>query len=1194
METRIEKLSRLLEELDEAGEPTHRIELCRDALKLARRRTEPEAWAALHHELARNLLQQSDAEEDAIRHFKLALTIRTRRKMPAEWARTTLALANAYVARRRGRRVQNLERAITLYQQARSVRDTTPDERTRAAHNLGNVYVERLRGEPEQNLRVAIRCYQRALRGYAAEEFGDERAIVLSNLATAYSLLPDDDSSKNLERSITTSQAALQALTRERHPDEWARVQANLGAAYAERRRGRPDDNLEHSIACYEEALQVATAVEMPDTWAATLEGLLMGYPDRRQGDRAANLERAIECGETLCAHLSVESTPVALADVLNNLAYTYISRLNGERSTNIERAVELFEQSLALKHARRDQEDYGQILHNLANAYLERTVGDLAENVERAIHLFEQALKLRTRRRSPLRWARSMSDLANAYGQRVKGDRVENTERAIRCYKAARAVFNPATAPLDWASITRNLGVAYLERVRGDYSLNLESAVSELSAALEFYAAAEEPEDGALAASNLASALVDRVEGDHAEHVERALELIEGALQILSRQDAPRDWAYAMNVRGRAYFDRPTGDAEENLAWAIDAFEQALAVVTELGQPVDTGVGHNILGLAWGRRMHGDRKENVTCAIAHFYAALRVRTVEAFPVDHAHTQRFLGNLFFSEGRWADAHEAYAAALHARELLYLAGATPESRFAEWFGTTEAMVNAAWSLAKLGRIVEAIGTLERGLARGLSEALILASAKPETLTPTDYEEFVQARARIHELEAEARAEGRPGRRDFLAISADLRGARAGLDRLLQRVRGYAPDFLSAGLDGEGVRQVATLVGKPLIYLLTTARGSLALIVPPADADLAEQAIWLEEFKSDDLDELLHRRGPDRGYLYGVVIDRPKAATLLATILNDVMPVLDVQLMTPILEKLEACSYREAALIAVGSLALLPLPNLHPGRINFSLAPSAQSLAATHNLARQKSKADLLIAGVGSPISLGRTRLTFAELELNQVIRSFPTTAARTLVGDEATSTALARILPGATHLHFCGHGFFDVLEPLDSGLNLAGMDILTMRDLLDGKYDLADLQLVVLSACQTGFRDTLHTPDEYVSLATAFLQAGVPGIVSTLWPIDDVSAAVFFGRFYHLLLHEGRRADQALHQAQHWLREATAQEISLAAYWERQGQLPGSNQQKARLAAEYYRANPDVKPFSSPRHWAGYVFCGCGR
>ena len=1194
METRIEKLSRLLEELDEDDARKRRIELCRDALKLARQRTEPDAWAALHYELARNLLRQADAEEDAIRHLKRALTIRTRRKLPAEWARTTLALANAFVARRRGHRAQNLERAIALYQQARSARGATPDERARAAHNLGNAYVERLRGEPEQNLRAAIRCYQQALRGYAAEEFSDERAIVLSNLATAYSLLPDDDSGKNLERSITTSHAALQVLTRERQPDEWARVQANLGAAYAERRRGRLDDNLERSIVCYEEALQVATAAEMPDTWAAALEGLLMGYPDRRQGDRAANLERAIECGEQLRAHLSAEYSPVVLADVLNNLAYTYISRLRGDRGANIERGVELFEQSLALKNARRDREDYGQILHNLANAYLERVTGDLAENVEQAIGLFEQALKLRTRRRSPHRWARSMSDLANAYGQRVKGDRAENTERAIRCYKAARAVFNPASPPLDWPPSTRNLGVAYLERVRGDYALNLESAVSELSAALEFYAAAEEPEDGALAASNLASALADRVEGDHAEHIERALELLEGALQILSRQDAPRDWAYAVNVRGRAYFDRPTGNVEENLARAIDAFEQALIVVTELGQPVDVGVGHNILGLAWGRRLRGERAANVVQAVAHFRSALRVRTVEAFPVDHAHTQRFLGNLFFSEERWAEAHEAYAAALRARELLYLAGATPESRSAEWFGTTEVLVNAAWSLAKMGRIVEAIGTLERGLARGLGEALLLASPKPKRLTPTDYEEFVQARARIHELEAEARAEGRPGSRDFLAVSADLRDARTGLDRLLHRVRGYAPDFLPAGLDGEGVRQVATLVGKPLVYLLTTARGSLALIVPPAGADLAEQAIWREEFSSDELDELLHRRGPERGYLYGVLIDRPKAATLLATILDDVMSVLATRLVTPVAEKLEASGYQEAALIAVGSLSVLPLPNLHLGRINFSLALSAQSLAATHNLARQKSKADLLIAGVGSPISLGRTRLTFAELELNEVIRSFPTTAARTLVGDEATSTALARILPGATHLHFCGHGFFDVLEPLDSGLNLAGMDILTMRDLLNGKYDLADLQLVVLSACQTGFRDTLHTPDEYVSLATAFLQAGVPGIVSTLWPIDDVSAAVFFGRFYHLLLHEGRKADQALHQAQHWLREATAQEISLAAYWERQGQLPGSIQQKARLAAEYYRANPDVKPFSSPRHWAGYVFCGCGR
>jgi hypothetical protein len=45
------------------------------------------------------------------------------------------------------------------------------------------------------------------------------------------------------------------------------------------------------------------------------------------------------------------------------------------------------------------------------------------------------------------------------------------------------------------------------------------------------------------------------------------------------------------------------------------------------------------------------------------------------------------------------------------------------------------------------------------------------------------------------------------------------------------------------------------------------------------------------------------------------------------------------------------------------------------------------------------------------------------------------------------------------------------------------------------------QLAVLSACETGL-GTLSRGDELVELQRAFLYAGTPAVVTTLWKVDD--------------------------------------------------------------------------------------------
>ena len=144
--------------------------------------------------------------------------------------------------------------------------------------------------------------------------------------------------------------------------------------------------------------------------------------------------------------------------------------------------------------------------------------------------------------------------------------------------------------------------------------------------------------------------------------------------------------------------------------------------------------------------------------------------------------------------------------------------------------------------------------------------------------------------------------------------------------------------------------------------------------------------------------------------------------------------------------------------------------------------------------------------------------------------------------------MAQGLPGATHLHLACHGGFDPNEPLDSALYLSGGDRLTLRDLLDGNLDLSSQRLAVLSACQTGITEFDRVPDEVIGLPAGFLQAGVPGVVATLWPVNDQSTAVLVAEFYRLLLAERQDPATALARARGHLRDATARD--LAEWFER--------------------------------------------
>ena len=819
--------------------------------------------------------------------------------------------------------------------------------------------------------------------------------------------------------------------------------------------------------------------------YATTQNNLGTAYAELPTGDRAANLARAIDCYTEALRFRTAEAAPLEYATTQNNLGIAYAELPTGDRAANLARAIELLHRGAAVPHRRgrparlrHDPEQPGQRLRRASH----RGPGGQPGAGDRLLH---PGAAVPHRRGRP---ARLRHDPEQP-GRRLRrdlptGDRAANLARAIDCYTEALRFYTAEAAPLDYATTQNNLGTAYPELPTGDRAANLARAIDCYTEALRFHTAEAAPLDYATTQNNLGNAYAELPTGDRAANLARAIDCYTEALRFYTAEAAPLDYAMTQNNLGTAYAELPTGDRAANLARAIDCYTEALRFRTAEAAPLDYAATQNNLGIAYASFPPGTGRPTWRGRSTATPEALRFHTAEAAPAECRLTARSLGDVHFEQDRWAEAHTAYSSAIRAGEFLYQATGSEAGRQAELGAAGDAVAADAYCLARLGRLAEAVQRLEAGRARALGEALARDRAALQEASEADRAAFVAAADRIKALEAEGRrgqdteAPAAPGRRSFAERSAELVRAREDLAGVIQRIRAYLPGFMGEGLDYPEVAAAAS-PARPLVYLLTTSRGGLALLVPAgSQAPAPEHAVWLDGFTAEQLDELLVQRDPSGeargGYLVGQVtgdLDQ------LAAAVTENIEILRRELLGPLAGRLADLGVAAATVVPVGRLSLLPLPAAAPEGCTIALAPSARALrAASHALRERAGEAPVLLA-VGNPLPLpaGWNALGYAGVEVRAIERFFAAGSRRILPEEAATGKAVAQGLPGATHLHLACHGGFDPDEPLDSALYLAGGDRLTLRDLLDGNLDLSSQRLAVLSACQTGITEFNGSP-----------------------------------------------------------------------------------------------------------------------
>ena len=105
-------------------------------------------------------------------------------------------------------------------------------------------------------------------------------------------------------------------------------------------------------------------------------------------------------------------------------------------------------------------------------------------------------------------------------------------------------------------------------------------------------------------------------------------------------------------------------------------------------------------------------------------------------------------------------------------------------------------------------------------------------------------------------------------------------------------------------------------------------------------------------------------------------------------------------------------------------------------------------------------------------------------------------------------------------------------------------ILTAKEIAD--VDLRGLDLVVLSACQTGLGDIAQGEGVF-GLQRGFKKAGAKSILMSLWEVDDKATQILMTQFYKNLL-SGQSKRQSLLAAQEYLRKVEDGKYDEPKYW----------------------------------------------
>ncbi|MBK8464863.1 MAG: CHAT domain-containing protein [Chloracidobacterium sp.] len=232
----------------------------------------------------------------------------------------------------------------------------------------------------------------------------------------------------------------------------------------------------------------------------------------------------------------------------------------------------------------------------------------------------------------------------------------------------------------------------------------------------------------------------------------------------------------------------------------------------------------------------------------------------------------------------------------------------------------------------------------------------------------------------------------------------------------------------------------------------------------------------------------------------------------------------ELIRPVADDLERLSAKTLLLSLDGELRYVPFATLHDGK-RFLVEKYATNVVALAQPPIRGKKGPETWRALGAGVSndpsdpLPRVPAELNFVVRNEVVRgdrkgSFP--GKRLLDKDFSTANLVAELAKRPDLVHIASH--FSLSSGDESSYLLLGngerLNLSALRDEKDTRFDMSSVELLTLSACETGSKETNDANGvEIENLSVIVQKRGAKAVIATLWLVSDDSAPEFMREFY---------------------------------------------------------------------------------
>lgn len=858
-------------------------------------------------------------------------------------------------------------------------------------------------------------------------------------------------------------------------PDQQGDSQTQAEILFEEGRALFDAGMMEAAVEKFEAALVLFRQSDDLEMQAFSL--LFIGFARQQQRDYGGALE-ALEA--SLPAWQAV-GNPVGEGVTTSTIGQIYFAL------GQYELALDAHQRAIEIARAIPDPKSEGIRLNNLASVYGELGQYDLA------LEKHQQALTLAVETSNRASQAKVLNNIGLIHSDRG------NYRQALNYYQQSLAVAQSAgdLAAVEGSALN-NIGAVYDDL--GQYDKALEFYDRSLVKRSE----ADDLEGEEVTLNNIGS--IHNTQGDFLQ----ALHYHQQALVIAKQINDLPGQSVALNNIGAVH--EALGEYEQ----ALDDFKQALSIEQQLGTRAAEGVTLDNIGTAYALVGQFD------LALEQYRQALQISEDVGDRKAKVQTLSNLGALHVQLEREDIALDYYVQAIDAIESIASDIKVEElkaSFAAQQISVYERLIDL---LAESGRYQEAFNYAERARARAFLDQL--AGGAVDFRSGADAVLLEEERALQEEIGAQRalllRLQNLPSdERNQDAIDearVRLADKEAAYAELLTRLKVQSPEVASMlSVDVASLAEVQALLDPNVTlveYFVTEAR-TLAFVITG------------NSFDTITLD-----------------VSRPELRQVISAFRSfasrdDPHPASLQQLHAWLIAPLEAYLDTNAITIVPHNvLHYLPFVTLSDGQRylgNDYVLTKLPNASMLRFLDKPGVGAGTVLA-LGNPsIEAALPALRFAQQEAEAIAGLYGSQA---LVGPKATESAVWVEAGQASILHLAAHGEYNKANPLFTTLHLApdGDN--------DGRlevYEIYELNLrtvtdlVVLSACNTQV-GALSSGDEVVGLNRAFLSAGAPSVIASLWNVDDRATGLLMEKFYSHLQEDLGKAE-ALRRAQAELR-----------------------------------------------------------